>query len=103
MSKKNWFFYDPSEGSTFFDTEQEAASLLLESLDAYKEAAQIDGWDEDTGKLCYGKVTHRAAEVDVVRRQGELDESGEDEAGNYFPSHDDYLCNYAIKKVGVKP
>jgi hypothetical protein len=39
--------------------------------------------------------------IDKVTPDGEIDENGEDESGQYWPSGIDYICNY--KMLHLKP
>jgi len=86
---------DPEgDGITFYKSAKERDEAAEKTIKAY-----LDGeWLEEVTSVFAFMVTHRAAQIDVVRPVGEINEDGCDEAGEYWPNTDcEYKCNYALK------
>lgn len=90
-----FFLYDPNDGLTFWKTEQQRDQAAKDAIDCYLDD---NGWDEDVTRISAGMVTHRAAEINVIDRVGELDEDGYDEAGEYWDSDEfERKCGYELQ------
>jgi hypothetical protein len=88
-----WFSYDPqSDGMVFFETEKEARADAQRCVDLSLD----EFWSEDVDRICYGRVTHAATQVDRIDRPESLDEDGHDEDGEYWPSDCEFKCNYEL-------
>lgn len=93
--KDRFFVYCNESGFDCFET-------LDEALDEASERTQdylVDGWSEEVTSVCVGKITHRAKMCDQVFPDGEIDEDGRDEAGDYWDPDCDYKCNYKMLSV----
>jgi hypothetical protein len=92
-----FFHYDPEgDGFVYFKTEadrDEAANIEI------RNHLDNDGWSEDVANILVGKVTGRGKMVDISLPDGELDEDGCDEAGEWWDSDCDYKCDYKIKSL----
>ena len=93
MKQKCYFVYDPNEGFSFFDTEEDAKTYADKAVANYLE----DEWDREVEEVIMGTITHAAQQVDkLTREEAAVDEHGEDKDGYYWESHVDYRCNYAM-------
>jgi len=88
--------YDPEgSGITFHKSAKERDEAAEKTIKAYLDEGE---WLEEVTSVFAFMVTHRAAEIDIVRPVGEIGEDGCDEAGEYWPNTDcEYKCNYALK------
>jgi len=100
MNYKNqkYFVYDPEGGGMmYFDTEEKAIKMAKEAIEEYL----VDGeWQEEVVNIATGIVTQSAQQCNVSYPDGEIDEAGIDEAGEYWDSDCKYKCNYKLKQVG---
>ena len=93
-----WFSYDPqSDGMLFFETEQEAKANAQQSVDLSLD----EFWSEDVDRICYGRVTHAATQVNRSDRPESLDEEGYDEDGEYWPADCEFKCNYELLPIAA--
>jgi len=79
---QNWFSYDPGDGFEFHPNEEEAKLRCETALDHYRADA-VDGWDEEVGQICYGRITNQVVMLWEKNRpdESELDEEGCDSDG----------------------
>jgi hypothetical protein len=88
--------YDPEgDGHTFYATEKERDEAAKEAIKSYVD----DTWFEEVEGVYAFTVTAVAAQVDVKRPEGELDEEGYDENGDYWEADVDFSCNYALRPL----
>ena len=95
MTTYNFFVMCPEEGFQVFET-------LDEALDAADERIKIylsDCWSEEVTGVRVGKITHIAKMCNQVFPDGEIDDDGIDEAGDYWDPDCDYKCNYKMLPV----
>lgn len=76
----------------FFETEEEARAVAQKSVDLSLD----EFWSEDVDRICYGRVTHAATQVNRSDRPESLDEEGYDEDGEYWPADCEFKCNYEL-------
>ena len=95
MTTYNFFVYCPDSGFDCFETLDAAIDEANERIQGYL----YDGWSEDVTGVCAGKITHRAKMCDKVFPDGEIDEDGRDDAGDYWDPDWDYKCNYKMLPV----
>lgn len=98
---KNYFSFDPEDGFEFHDTAEEAQERAQKTLDAEKDAAASDGWNDNTNQICWGEVKACAEKtMERVRPpDSELDEDNCDKAGNHWPADFDSILDYELKPV----
>lgn len=77
----------------YFSSEKERDEEAKKVIEAYLDD---DGWPEEVVNVTCGTLTGRAGRVDVHYRQGDIDEDGLDESGEYWDSDWEYKCNYAL-------
>ena len=88
--------YDPEgSGHTFYTTEKERDDAAEEAIQGYLD----DTWSDEVEGVFAFMVTAKAAHVDVKHPEGELDDDGCDENGDYWESDVDYSCNYALRPL----
>jgi hypothetical protein len=90
--------YDPIEdGIEFYETAEDRDKAAEITIKGYL----YDGeWDPDVKGIFAFDVTHRATEIDIVMRKGELDDDGYDENGEYWDSNAvDKKCNYRLMPI----
>ena len=88
--------YDPEgSGYTFYATEKERDDAAREAIGAY---LGYTWFDEVEGVFAF-TVTAKATQVDVKHPEGELDDEGYDENGDYWESGVDFSCNYALRPL----
>ena len=92
MTTYNFFVMCPEEGFQVFETLEDALDTADERIKGYL----VDGWSEEVTNVCVGKITHRAKICDEVFPDGEIDEDGIDEAGEYWDPDFDCKCNYKM-------
>ena len=87
----------------FFVHCSESGFELFESLDDALDAADerihgylSDCWSEEVTGICAGQITHRAKMCDQVFPEGEINDDGIDEAGDYWDPDCEYKCNYKM-------
>jgi hypothetical protein len=56
----------------FHNTEEEAKAQANKVLGDTERDAYDGGWDEEVGRICWGRVVERAQQVEI--RKGEPDE-----------------------------
>lgn len=62
MSNYKYFGYCPHCGFETFETEREAKDYAEKSLEYFREEAQ-EGWSEDVGGVCWGKINQQAEQT----------------------------------------
>ena len=88
--------YDPiNSGYTFYATKEERDNAAEEAIEAYLD----DTWWEEVEGVFAFTVTAKATQVNVKHPEGELDDEGYDENGDYWESDVDFSCNYALKPL----
>ena len=88
--------YDPEgNGHTFYATEKERDDAAKEAIEAYLD----DTWFDEVEGVFAFTVTAKATQVDVKHPEGELDEDGCDENGDYWDSDVGFICNYALRPL----
>lgn len=97
--KDLFFVCCPENGFDCFLTLDAALDEANERIQGYLG----DGWSEEVTGVCVGEITHRAKMCDQVFPDGEIDEDGIDEAGEYWDSDWDYKCNYKMLPVEQNP
>lgn len=98
MSNGNYFVYDPENGIDFYDTQEQALDAAKSAIDGYLD----DGWGEGVDQIVVGVVTHESTQTNLIKREGELDEDGHDEAGEYWGNPDwTYRCDYEMLPLVV--
>ena len=95
MTTYNFFVMCPEDGFEVFETIDGALDAADERIKGYL----VDGWSEEVTNVCVGKITHRAKICDQVFPDGEIDEDGIDEAGEYWDPDFDCKCNYKMMPV----
>ncbi|QXN70866.1 hypothetical protein DARTUKUTA_12 [Bacillus phage vB_BspP_Dartukuta] len=93
--KDRFFVYCNESGFDCFETLDEA----LDEASEWTQEYLVDGWSEEVTSVCVGKITHRAKMCDQVFPDGEIDEDGRDEAGDYWDPDCGYKCNYKVLPV----
>ena len=93
--KDRFFVYCNESGFELFETLDDAIDAANERIQGYLE----DAWSDEVASVCAGKITHRAKMCDQVFPDGEIDEDGIDEAGDYWDPDWDYKCNYKMLPV----
>jgi hypothetical protein len=59
-----YFSYDPLNGSLrFHETADEAEAACHKIVEFHKEISADDGWDENAGDVCWGKIHQRLTET----------------------------------------
>lgn len=97
--KDLFFVYCNESGFELFETLDDALDAANERVQGYLE----DAWSDEVTSVCAGKITHRAKMCDQVFPDGEIDEDGFDEAGDYWGPDCDYKCNYKMLPVERNP
>lgn len=97
--KDKYFTYCYESGFDTHETIEGAIEDANERIPNYLG----DGWSEDVTSVCVGKITHRAKICDQVFPDGEIDEDGIDEAGEYWDSDYECKCNYKMLPVEQNP
>lgn len=97
--KDKYFTYCHESGFDTHETIEGAIEDANERIPNYLD----EGWSEDVTSVCVGKITHRATMCDPVFPDGEIDEDGIDEAGEYWDSDYGCKCNYKMLPVGKNP
>lgn len=90
-----WFMYDPGSHDdlfTLFDTEAEARRAAEMALDKCEEISADDGWPEDTGGICWGKLCGQAVVVERIPWADHLRAEGQEveEDDQYFDEYVSY-------------
>ena len=88
--------YCPSSGQQFYAAVEERDEA---AKDIIQDHLQEGEWSEDVGDVFAFTVTHKAAQVDVKHPEGELDEEGCDENGDFWDADVDFTCNYALEPL----
>jgi hypothetical protein len=91
-----YFAYDREDGMHYFATAEEAKKHAETVLGWHADYAGSEGWSEDVHDVCWGVVSESATEVDKKERPAVVNEDGEDEDGDYWPSEWSYRCNYKL-------
>ena len=93
--------YDPDgEGCTFHKSQEDRDAYAKKVIGEYLSEGE---WSEEVTGVFAFVVTHRATAVDIIEREGELDDDGYDENDQYWPDHDiDCKCNYQLKLFPVE-
>jgi hypothetical protein len=86
--------YCPYGGQEFYATAEERDKAAKDIIQGHLQEGE---WSEDVGDVLAFTVTHKATQVDVKHPEGEPDEEGYDENGDYWPSDVDCTCNYALE------
>lgn len=94
-----FFVHCPESGFDCFATLDAALDEANDRIPNYLD----EGWSEDVTSVCVGKITHRATMCDQVFPDGEIDEKGYDERGDYWDPDCDYKCNYKMFPAGQNP
>ena len=92
--------HDPlGDGIVFYRTAEDRDKAAKITIEGYL----YDGeWDPDVKGIIAFDATHRATEVDIVKRKGGLDDDGYDENGEHWDSDDvDMKCNYRLMPIPV--
>lgn len=90
--------YDPEgNGYTFYATEKERDNAAEGAIGAYLD----DTWFDEVEGVFAFTVTAKATQVDVKHPEGELDDEGYDENGDWWESSVDFSCNYAMKPLAT--
>lgn len=97
--KYKYFSYCPEDG---FDTHETLEDALLNANGIIPNYLD-EGWSEDVTSVCVGTITHRSTMCDQVFPDGEIDEDGNDEAGEHWDPDWDYKCNYKMLPVEQNP
>ena len=97
--KDRFFVYCNESGFELFETLDDALDSADERIQGYLE----DAWSDEVTSVCAGKITHRAKMCDQVFPDGEIDEDGIDEAGEYWDSNYECKCNYKMLPVEQNP
>lgn len=95
MTTYNFFVMCPEEGFQVFETIDDALDAADDRIKGYL----VDEWSEEVTGVCAGKITHRAKMCDQVFPDGEINDDGVDEAGDYWDPDCDYKCNYKMLPV----
>lgn len=95
--KYKYFSYCPESGFDVHETLEGAIDDANSVIPNYLD----DGWSEDVAGVCVGTITHKATMCDQVFPDGEIDEDGRDDAGDYWDPDWEYKCNY--KMLPVEP
>lgn len=92
-----FFLYDPENGGMeFYSSKEERDEAAKNCIPLYCD----DGWDEMVEQVCVGEVTAMATQTNLSERQGELDEDGHDEDGEYWGDQDIYArCDYELLPI----
>jgi len=79
-----YWLYDPDDGVTFFDDEDEFHKAAGGVVESYYDPAE--GWSEDVRGVCGGVITHRAVVEAYLPRppDEEIDEDGCDPDGTWW-------------------
>ena len=89
---------DPEgEGYIFYETEKERDDAAKEAIQSYLDDTLFD---EVEGVFVF-TVMATATQVNVKRPEGELDDEGYDENGDYWEVDVDFSCNYALKPLAT--
>ena len=111
-SKPNWTYkpdkdhtfllYDPEgDGLMFFKTREERDKRAEEVIRLYLDTT-TDEWYEEVEQIFTSEVQEVVKAVDIVQRQGEVDEDGYDEAGEYWVDSDHATkCNYKLQPLSA--
>ena len=68
---KRFFSHDPQgHGIQFHDTAEEAKKEAEAALEAYREDASDNGWDESAAEVCWGEVRQVAVASQVPAEEG---------------------------------
>ena len=94
--KHKYFSYDHEDGFETHETLEEALVFTNKIIPIYLQ----EGWGDDIAGVCVGTITHRAGQVNLVKRAGELDEYGFNEKGEYCPDID-HECGYKMLPVNT--
>lgn len=96
-TKEAPYFYGDMACADFeyFENKEDRDEAVKDAIQAYLDA---DGWDEQVEQIIVGEVTGVSTQFDKREPQGEIDENGDDENGDYFGSFD-YICNYKIEDL----
>lgn len=96
----SYFVKCPNDGIATYATEAEALAAAVELIGCYYDE---DGWQHGVDQIVAGVdgvVTHKATQTNLIKRVGELDEDGHDEAGEYWGNPDwEYCCNYEMLPI----
>lgn len=95
MIRYKFFVMCPEEGFQLCETLDEALDAADERIKYYL----TDCWNEDVTGVCVGRITHKAKMCDQVFPDGEIDEDGIDEAGDYWEPDCECKCNYKMMPV----
>lgn len=58
-------------GLVFHETDKEAQKQANEALEAYRENASDEGWDDNVGDVCWGEVRQIATASETPAEEGE--------------------------------
>lgn len=88
------------EGVTFHESREDRDAYAKEVIKEYL----IEGeWNEEVDQVFAFVVTDRATAVNIIERNGRIDDDGYDENDEYWRSHDiDYKCDYELRPFPVK-
>jgi hypothetical protein len=82
----------PYDGTSFYKTAAERDAAAKETIQGHLQERE---WSEDVTCIYAFTVTHLTKAVDIIHRQGEIDDDGE-----YWPNADaDTMCNYELKPL----
>ncbi len=93
--KHKYFSYCPEGG---FDTHETLEDALLNANNLIPNYLD-EGWSEDVTGVLVGTITHRSTMCDPIFPDGEIDEDGIDEAGEYWDPDFNCKCNYKMMPV----
>ena len=96
-----YFMYDPEgDGYQEYLSQEDALSAAKEAIGYYLD----DGWSEDVESVVVGKITHRATQVNLVKRppESEIDDEGIDGEGDWWDGDWEEKCNYELIEVKVE-
>lgn len=74
MSEK-YFVYDSNWGFETHDSKEAAIKDAKERLDEQRKWASSEGWDDETGTICWGQIAQQAEERktgDKIKFDGEM-------------------------------
>jgi len=89
-----WFCRTDEDFETFA-TEGEAIACADRALAAMREVACLDGWLEETSKICWGEIRAVATECDVEETCREQGCDSSNCGKMHFPQFD-HTCDYQL-------
>lgn len=90
------FVYDLEEGFQTFETPEEQLKYANKRINSYLDDNE---WGEGVADVVMGVITHTAQQKNVIRPEGQVDEEGFDESGDYWEIDIRYRCNYDMMPV----